>query len=60
MNNLKNPSSNLQDWSIFSRTISRWTTLVLKLNGIKDNKIKFVFNQKEKYSVIISIYLVQN
>ena len=74
MNNLKNPLSETQDWVILSSTISLWTTLVLKLNGIKVNKIKlgykeiyrkyvgndYVFNQKEKYSLTISIYLIQN
>ena len=68
MKNLKNPTSDPQDWSILSRTISRWTTLVLKLNGIKVNKIKlgykeiyrkylgddYEFNPEEKYSLIIS------
>ena len=68
MKNLKNPTSDPQDWSILSSTISRWTTLVLKLNGIKVNKIKlgykeiyrkylgddYEFNPEEKYSLIIS------
>ena len=68
MKNLKNPTSDPQDWSILSRTISRWTTLVLKLNGIKVNRIKlgykevyrkylgddYDFNPEEKYSLIIS------
>ena len=68
MNNLKNPTSDPQDWEILSKTISRWTSLVLKLNGIKVNKIKlgykevyrrylgddYEFNPDEKYSLIIS------
>ena len=68
MKNLKNPASDPQDWDILSRTISRWTSLVLKLNGIKVNRIKlgykevyrkylgddYDFNPEEKYSLIIS------
>ena len=68
MKNLKNPTSDPQDWSIVSKTISRWTSLLLKLNGIKVNKIKlnyeeiykkylgedYEFNPDEKYSLIIS------
>ena len=68
MKNLKNPASDPQDWNILSRTISRWTSLVLKLNGIKVNRIKlgykevyrkylgddYDFNPEEKYSLIIS------
>ena len=68
MKNLKNPTSDPQDWEILSKTISRWTSLVLKLNGIKVNKIKlgykevyrrylgddYEFNPDEKYSLIIS------
>ena len=50
MKNLKNPTSDPQDWSILSSTISRWTTLVLKLNGIKVNKIKLGYKgYKEIY-----------
>ena len=68
MKNLKNPASDPQDWEILSRTISRWTSLVLKLNGIKVNRIKlgykevykkylgddYDFDPEEKYSLIIS------
>jgi len=68
MQDLKNPVSDPQDWEILSHTISRWTSLVLKLNGIKVNRIKlgykevyrkylgddYDFNPEEKYSLIIS------
>ena len=68
MKNLKNPSTDPQDWEVLSKTISRWTNLVLKLNGIKINKVKlnykdvyrkylgedYEFNPDEKYSLIIS------
>ena len=68
MKNLKNPTSDPQDWSIISHIISKWTTLLLKLNSIKINKIKlnyedvyrkylgqdYEFNPNEKYSLLIS------
>ena len=68
MKNLKNPSTDPQDWEVVSNTITRWTKLVLQLNGIKINKVKlnyedvyrkylgedYEFNPDEKYSLIIS------
>jgi lysophosphatidylcholine acyltransferase/lyso-PAF acetyltransferase len=68
MKNLKNPTSDPQDFSILSNTITKWTNWVLRLNGIKVNKIKlnyedvyrkylgqdYEFNPDEKYSLIIS------
>ena len=68
MKNLKNPSNDPQDWKVVSNTITRWTKLVLQLNGIKINKVKlnyedvyrkylgedYEFNPDEKYSLIIS------
>jgi lysophosphatidylcholine acyltransferase/lyso-PAF acetyltransferase len=68
MKNLKNPTSDPQDFSILSNTITKWTNWVLRLNGIKVNKIKlnyedvyrkylgqdYDFNPDEKYSLIIS------
>ena len=68
MKNLKNPTSDPQDFSILSNTITKWTNWVLRLNGIKVNKIKlnyedvyrkylgqdYEFNPNEKYSLIIS------
>ena len=68
LNNLKNPTSNPHEWKILSDTISFWTTLLLKVNGIKINKIKlpyeeiykkylgedYPFNPLEHYSLIIS------
>ena len=68
MKNLKNPTSDPQDFSILSNTITKWTKWVLRLNGIKVNKIKlnyedvyrkylgqdYEFNPDEKYSLIIS------
>ena len=68
MKNLKNPTTDPEDWSIISNIISKWTTLVLKLNCIKVNRITlnyediykkylgddYDFNQDEKYSLIVS------
>ena len=68
MKNLKNPSTDPQDWEVVSNTITRWTKLVLQLNGININKVKlnyedvyrkylgedYEFNPDEKYSLIIS------
>ena len=68
MKKLKNPTSDPQDWSIISHILSFWTSWVLKLNGIKINKIQlnyedtyrkylgedYDFDKNEKYSLIIS------
>ena len=68
MKNLKNPTTDPQDWSIISHIISKWTTLVLKCSCIKVNRIKlnyediyrkylgpdYEFDPNEKYSLIIS------
>jgi lysophosphatidylcholine acyltransferase/lyso-PAF acetyltransferase len=68
MKNLKNPTSDPQDWSIISHVISKWTTLVLKCSCIKVNRIQlnyeevykkylgqdYDFDPNEKYSLIIS------
>ena len=68
MKNLKNPTTDPQDWSIISHIISKWTTLVLKCSSIKVNRIKlnyedvyrkylgpdYEFDPNEKYSLIIS------
>ena len=68
MANLKEPISSPQDWNILSKTISLWTTWVLRLNGIKVKKVRlnyediyrkylgpdYDFNPNENYSLIIS------
>jgi len=66
--NLKNPSSDKEEWKIVSETISFWTRWLLKINGIeiikKDLPYEEVykkylgedysFDPNEKYSLIIS------
>ena len=68
MKNLKNPTTDPEDWNIISNIISKWTNLVLKLNCIKVNRVNldyediykkylgddYDFNPDEKYSLIVS------
>ena len=66
--NLKNPSSDLEEWKILSETISFWTKCVLIVNGINVSRKNlpyeqiykkylgedYTFNPNEKYSLLIS------
>ena len=68
MKNLKNPSSDPEEWKIVSETISFWTRWLLKVNGIQiirknlpyEEVYKkylgedYSFSPNEKYSLIIS------
>ena len=68
MKNLKNPTSNPEEWRILSETISFWTRWLLKVNGIQIIKVNlpyeqtykkylgedYSFSPNEKYSLIIS------
>ena len=66
--NLKNPTSDPEEWRILSDTISFWTTLLLNINGIKIIRKNlpykevykkylgedYSFDPHEKYSLIVS------
>ena len=66
--NLKNPSSDLEEWKRLSETISFWTKCVLIVNGINVSRKNlpyeqiykkylgedYTFNPNEKYSLLIS------
>ena len=68
MKSLKNLSSDPEEWKLVSKTISLWTSLFLKVNGIKIKKLDlpyeeiyrkylgedYSFNPDEKYSLLIS------
>ena len=68
MNHLKNLNTDPEEWKLVSKTISLWTTILLKINGIKIIKKKlpyeeiykkylgedYSFGPNEKYSLLIS------
>ena len=68
MNHLKNFNTNPDEWKLVSKTISLWTTILLKINGINIIKKKlpyeeiykkylgedYIFDPNEKYSLLIS------
>ena len=68
INNLKNPTTDKEEWKILSETISFWTRLPLKINGIQIIKKNLPYEEiykkylgedyflepNEKYSLIVS------
>ena len=71
MKNLKNPTTDQKDWEILSKTISKYTSLLFCINGIKIIKKElpyeeiykkylgedYKFDPNEKYSLIICNHL---
>lgn len=71
MNNLKNPTSNPEEWKKLSETISFWTRWLLKINGMQIIKREipyeevykkylgpdYSFDPNEKYSLLISNHI---
>ena len=71
MNNLKNPTSNPEEWKKLSETISFWTRWLLKINGMQIIKKEipyeevykkylgpdYSFDPNEKYSLLISNHI---
>lgn len=69
--NLKNPNTDPEEWKRLSETISYWTKLLLKVNGIEIVRINlpyeevykkylgedYTFDPNEKYSLIINNHL---
>ena len=68
LKNLKNPTSDREEWKILSETISFWTTWLLKINGIEVVKKNLPYEEvykkylgedyfseyNDKYSLIVS------
>ena len=68
MKNLKNLTSDPEEWKLVSETISLWTRILLKINGIKIIKTQlpyeevykkylgddYNFDPNEKYSLLVS------
>jgi len=71
LKNLKNPTSDREEWKILSETISFWTTWLLKINGIEVVKKNLPYEEvykkylgedyfseyNDKYSLIVSNHL---
>ena len=71
LKNLKNPTSDREEWKILSETISFWTTWLLKINGIEVIKKNLPYEEvykkylgedyfseyNDKYSLIVSNHL---